>query len=219
MKKGRPIATIAIVLSIIALTADILTLIMIDTDKFMHKVEIIINFIAGERSAKVVANLPFVQQYSDIWPVYLVFFTFLTTITFFEFREQIIPDAVTIPGIILGICLAAGFQHISILSSISGAAIGFFFLWGVAYLNSKFTGSPGLGGGLIKMQGMIGAFLGLQNGITALGLAFLFGIFYSLIVALIKKRTVKQTIELGPFLAVSSLIVTFFPIGSYFIRW
>ncbi len=215
MKEKKPLSLLAFISSLIAISADILTLILVEPQKLIDKVETLFKYISYDKAAKISPAIPFLQNYYEIWPLYLVFFTFLVTITYFEFKNQIIPDEVTIPGVIIGVGLVAGFKHISLLSSISGALIGFLFPWAVARYYKKITGLDGLGGGVIKMQSMIGAFLGIKVSIFAFVIACILGTIYGLIRTRGASDRFNQTIELGPLLALSSLLVIFTPIVDF----
>jgi len=68
-----------------------------------------------------------------------------------------------------------------------------------------------MGGGDLKLALFLGLFLGFPNVIFALYLAFLTGALYSIILIVWKKkRFFKDTIALGPFLVLGSLIALFY---------
>ncbi|HEY9074684.1 MAG TPA: prepilin peptidase, partial [Desulfobaccales bacterium] len=79
-----------------------------------------------------------------------------------DLEHRLLPDAITYPGIILGLILALFLPHLSFLKAASGALVGggVFFLTGWIY--ERLTGKQGMGGGDVKLIAMIGAFLGLQ---------------------------------------------------------
>jgi leader peptidase (prepilin peptidase)/N-methyltransferase len=70
-----------------------------------------------------------------------------------------------------------------------------------------------MGGGDVKLMGMIGAFLGWQTALLTFFIAPFLGVVIGVANLLIKK---EHTIPYGPFLSLAALIALFF--GSQIIR-
>lgn len=118
---------------------------------------------------------------------------------FIDIDHGIIPDRLSITGIIIGLLLSpftTGFT-----SSLSGALLfgGIFFL---AALISR----GGLGGGDIKLAAAIGAFTGWQGALLAFILSSLLGGIWGFILLLSKKANRKTAIKFGPFLALGGWV-------------
>src|SRR5262249_27289953 len=68
---------------------------------------------------------------------YLYFACALLTITYIDLDHQIIPDVITLPGIIVGLVLAAVGAHGNLLASLERSALGVLvgggILWAVAW--------------------------------------------------------------------------------------
>jgi leader peptidase (prepilin peptidase)/N-methyltransferase len=74
-----------------------------------------------------------------------------------------------------------------------------------------------MGWGDIKLAGMIGAFLGLGNGVLALFLGVCLGVFLWTLLILLKLKTRKEYIPFGAFLSAGSVIAVFY--GANIINW
>ena len=144
--------------------------------------------------------------------MHLVFFTLLATITFYELTEKIIPNAVTYPGMVLGLAFAAGYQDLNLLFSLLGVVFGLFIGALVNRYSRWISSRDGLGGGAIKMLGMVGAFLGFPGLAITLMINGLIFLIFALIVAVIRKESISlsATYEMGPALAISAIITSVF---------
>ena len=81
--------------------------------------------------------------------------------TAIDLEHRLLPDAITLPGIVLGLLLALLLPHLSFREAAAGALLGAGLFYGVGRLYEKLTGRRGLGGGDVKLMAMIGAFLGV----------------------------------------------------------
>lgn len=104
-----------------------------------------------------------------------------------------------------------------LLESLIGGAFGFGLLYWIAFIGKKIYNKEVMGGGDIKLYGIIGIVLGLKLTFISLFLASILGSIIGLI--LIKLKIVKPStpIPFGPFIAVSSLISYFY--GYELINW
>jgi leader peptidase (prepilin peptidase) / N-methyltransferase len=85
----------------------------------------------------------------------------LIALTAIDLEHRLLPDAITIPGIILGLLLSLVLPELSFEEAAAGALLGAALFYGVGRLYEKWAGRRGLGGGDVKMLAMIGAFLGV----------------------------------------------------------
>ncbi len=142
--------------------------------------------------------------------IYFVFCAALLVIIFIDFRHQIIPDVISLPGIVLG--FAASFLNPALTWQAAGLGLvlggGIFYLIaGVYYL---ITRRVGMGGGDIKLLAMIGAFLGWQALPFVIFASALLGTIAGIFAMLEQKKGGKTVIPYGPFLAAASFIYLFF---------
>jgi leader peptidase (prepilin peptidase)/N-methyltransferase len=142
---------------------------------------------------------------------YLVFVSAMIVIFFIDLEHQIIPDVITLPGILLGLAFSPLLPH-TLLEGIIGALGGGAFFYLVAVLSRG-----GMGGGDIKMVTMMGAFLGWKILAVAIFLALLIGsaVGISLLATRIKGR--KDPIPFGPFLVIGSITAALW--GREIIDW
>lgn len=157
--------------------------------------------------------------------VYFAFVSALIVITFIDLDFMIIPNEITIPGIPIGI-LFGGFllpdpvQRYSALgfkSSLIGAVSGFVFFYIIAELGIRIFKKEAMGGGDIKMMGMIGGLLGLWGVILTTFLGSLFGSIIGLLLISFKGREWGSKIPFGPYLALGSVITLFY--GQEILYW
>ncbi|MDP2938271.1 MAG: prepilin peptidase [Candidatus Omnitrophota bacterium] len=158
--------------------------------------------------------------------IFIVFICGLIIATFVDIQHRIIPDEVSVGGIILGFILTAikGFNLRPItydlrpmLNSFLGIVIG----GGLIYLTGKLFDlvyfkllkrppiqgeTESMGGGDVKLLAMIGAFLGWQKVIFVFFMAPFFGAIVGIINLAIKK---DHTIPYGPFLSLAAIFSIF----------
>ena len=184
--------------------------------------------------AKISLQYPFVEalnaffyvavfwRYGFGWDsgVYAVFCSSLLVITFVDLEFQIIPDRITLPGIVIGIVAGSllmpdpfmrttllGYKA-SVIGLLSGG--GFFYL--VAVLSRG-----GMGGGDIKMMAMVGALMGWKTVLLTTFLGSLSGSMVGIFLMIFRGRGRKAKIPFGPFLALGAVITLFF--GEEILAW
>lgn len=124
----------------------------------------------------------------------------LTICAITDLEEGIIPNCITYPGILAGLLLSP--LTIGIESSIQGAI----FFAGIL-LMAALISSGGMGGGDIKLAGVIGAFTGLTGAILTLFLSALGGSLWAMLLIWQGKADCKTAIKFGPFLAAAAWLV------------
>ncbi len=152
---------------------------------------------------------------------YLAFISSLIVITFIDLRHMIIPDIISIPGIIAGIVSSIILPHIHIIDSIIGlvAGGGSFYLIALIFLNIK--GKEGMGGGDIKLIAMIGAWMGWRPLPIVVLISSIMGIIIGGGALLVSGEGLKKRIPFGPFLSMGAIIYLLFkePILSFLYRY
>lgn len=158
-------------------------------------------------------------------PVYWVFIAGLILGTFVDFEHLIIPDRVTLGGIIAGWILSAllpamhgadtawhGFMH-----SVLGAGVGWFSLWGVAIAGHWIFKKEAMGFGDVKLLGAIGAFLGWQAVLFSIVISSFAGSIVGISLIALRKRGLQSRIPYGPYLALAALIWIYW--GPRIVMW
>lgn len=139
---------------------------------------------------------------------------------FIDWKNKILPDVITISGIIFGLGLAPFIDSFGIIDSLLGAACGFVVFFLVAFIYEKITGRDGMGGGDIKMIAMVGAFLGLQGVIATIFISSLLGAVFGLSLIIFLKKNFRYAVPFGCFIALGGLICLFVgeEISQYYLR-
>ena len=151
---------------------------------------------------------------------YLFFFAFvaaLIVITVIDLQHQIIPDVISIPGMAVGLLGSLVLPHLSFLTSLGGLLLGGGSLFLVATVYQWLFKREGMGGGDVKLLGMIGAFLGWKAVILTILLSSLIGSFIGILVMVLKGKDFKYAIPFGPFLSLGAVLTLFY--GEAMIRW
>ncbi|MBT3184380.1 MAG: prepilin peptidase [Nitrospina sp.] len=141
--------------------------------------------------------------------VYVVVAPALVIITAIDIEHQIIPDIITLPGIVLG--LAVGTYTIGYANSL----LGFFAGGGLFYLLAVLS-NGGMGGGDIKYIAAAGALLGWQKVLLVIFIGAFLGSIVGLFQIAVQKKSRKSLIPFGPFLATGTLVTLFY--GNPLIR-
>ena len=132
-------------------------------------------------------------------------------LTFFiDLKHRIIPDVLTLPGVMLGFLLSFLVESPSVLNSALGAIVGGAIFYLAAVLGEVLFKKESMGGGDIKLAMLLGAFLGWKNVVLILFLSAFLGTLIGG-ASLFFSREVKdtRTIPFGPFLAVGAIIAVF----------
>jgi len=155
--------------------------------------------------------------------VFLIFVSLLIAISFIDLDFQIIPDILSIGGVVLGFLLAIGrpfFRNIDpkfgILDSLYGIGLGGGLLFAIAWSYQFATKREGMGGGDIKLLAMVGAFCGIKGVIFSLVSGSILGTIVGIPLMLSKQENTKYAIPFGPFLSLGALVYVF--IGNTLIR-
>jgi leader peptidase (prepilin peptidase) / N-methyltransferase len=149
--------------------------------------------------------------------VYGLFYSALLVVAGTDLSHKIIPNAVTLPGIIVGLICASTVLPLGFWDSLLGILVGGGILWVLAWASPYLFGKEGMGGGDIKLLAMIGAFLGWKPALMTIMIGSFLGSLVG--VALIAARVLKREeyIPFGPFLVCGALLALFF--GQSILEW
>ncbi len=153
-------------------------------------------------------------------PIFATLFLFcsaLVVITFIDIEHQIIPDEISLSGIVVGFVLSFFLIEPGWLNSLLGILLGGGSLLLVAYTYQWLTGKDGMGGGDIKLLAMMGAFLGWKAVPFIIFAASLIGSIVGISIMLLQKKDSKLAIPFGPYLAFGAVLYIF--CGKPLIRW
>jgi len=153
------------------------------------------------------------------WPalVYGIFFSALFTITWIDSDHLIIPDAITLPGIIFGVLCSLWILPVGLVNSLVGVIVGGGVLLAMAWISPFLFGKEGLGGGDIKLLAMVGAFLGWQLALATLMIASILGALVGVGLMAVSAMKRGQYMPFGPYLALGAVISLLF--GPEILAW
>ena len=165
---------------------------------------------AGTAAAFVLAYLRFGATANFLVAAGLL--AMLIAIAAIDLAHQIIPDVITLPGIVVGAAANLATGRVPWLDSVIGIAIG-----GGIFVVIILASGGGMGGGDMKLGAMLGAFLGWKLGLLALLLSVLAGGGVALCLLALGRKGRKETIPFGPFLALGGAIALLW--GEQLLDW
>lgn len=148
---------------------------------------------------------------------FLLFAGSLVTVTFIDLDHQIIPDVISLPGILAGFLVSLLPGPVSWLDSLIGIVAGGGILWLIAFVYERITGKQGMGGGDVKLLAMIGGWMGWKALPFILLISSLAGTVIGGGALLLAGKGVRVRIPFGPFLSLGALLYFFF--GPELTQW
>jgi len=142
--------------------------------------------------------------------LYFPFVAALLAVVFIDFHHQIIPDRISLSGILVGLAVSFVNPLVTWQESALGALFGGGVLYLVAWGYALATGREGMGGGDIKLLAMIGAWLGWPCLPFVVFSSSLLGLVGGIGAMVRQRRGGKTVIPFGPFLAMGAYIYLFF---------
>ncbi len=167
-------------------------------------------------SALLAVSLLYRFGVSVTFLIYYLWACALLIITFIDLDIQIIPDRLSLGGIVVGL-LVVYWLPVTYKDALIGLILGGGLLLAIIYGYYFLTKKEGMGGGDVKLLAMIGVFTGWQGVLFTVFASSLMGTVVGIPWGLLKKGTLKAAIPFGPFLALGALIYVFW--GHYLIDW
>lgn len=149
--------------------------------------------------------------------VYYVFISSLLVITFIDIDHQIIPDIITLPGILIFFVGSFALSGMTYVDALLGLLAGGGSLFAVAWMYSLITGKEGMGGGDIKLLAMMGPLIGWKGVVFTIFVSSAVGTLVGIVVMLYTNKGMKLAVPFGPFLAIGAITYVFF--GQEIIYW
>jgi leader peptidase (prepilin peptidase)/N-methyltransferase len=145
-------------------------------------------------------------------PAALLLLAALVAITGIDLQHQIIPDVITVPGIVTGFVANVATGHVPWPDSLLGILVG-----GGLFLTIILASGGGMGGGDMKLGAMLGAFLGWKVTLVSVLIAVVLGGVVAGVLLASGRRGRKDPVPFGPFLALGGAIGLFW--GDRLIHW
>lgn len=140
----------------------------------------------------------------------LAFCFALVALFFIDLQHQLLPDAITLPMLWLGLIANLMATYTSLHDAVIGAVAGYLSLWFFMQAYKLFTGKEGMGYGDFKLFALIGAWLGWQVLPFVIILASLLGVVIGGGYLVLTRQQKSVPIAFGPYLAISALVALFF---------
>ena len=145
----------------------------------------------------------------------LIFLSALIVLAVTDLRNRLLPNAVTLPGIVVGL-VCSFVAPPGPFSALLGVVIGGVVPFVVGEIYYRVRGIDGLGMGDVKMLAMIGAFLGAPLALLTLFAASFLGVVVGLPI-IILTRNREYPVPLGTLLSVSAFAAAF--TGQRIVEW
>ena len=143
--------------------------------------------------------------------VAMVFVTALLVLTLIDLEHQLLPDAVTLPGVALGLAASAlPGSPVRPLEAGLAAAGGWLAFALVALAWKKLRHIDALGEGDWKMAAMLGAFFGWERLLLTVLLASASGALVGVLALVSRTGSWRSKLPLGTFLGLAGIVMVFF---------
>jgi len=175
-------------------------------------------------------------------PTYVnsLFLSVVIVLIFTDYHHRILPNVLTLPGVVAGILLSPlqtlavytdvlslnaaslpGFKDTQAVlpwaGSVLGVVIGGGLLFVVGFAYEKVRRRQGLGMGDVKMMAMVGAFLGWRLALLTIFAGALIGTLVGIFLMLFRHMNLQTKLAFGVFLGAGSAFSLFY--GLPFLRW
>jgi len=135
-----------------------------------------------------------------------LFSSALIALAFIDYYHQILPDEITLPGIVLALVYSIFRKDLNLTQALVGAVAGagfLLFIYAAYYLLRK---KEGMGMGDVTLMLMIGAYLGLPHTLLTLIIASFAGALVGAFFIIFRKKSLHYSLPFGTFLAPSAFV-------------
>jgi leader peptidase (prepilin peptidase)/N-methyltransferase len=158
-----------------------------------------------------------IYGWTALLAVRLAFACAMVVLFAIDLRHHILPNVITVPGIVVGFVLSLLLPAPGWKSSLIGLVAGGGVLFAIAEAYYRLRGVEGLGMGDVKMLSMIGAFLGWPLMLVTLVLASFAGSVIGVAMIASGRGGMKAALPFGTFLAVGALTAAVW--GDAIVDW
>jgi leader peptidase (prepilin peptidase)/N-methyltransferase len=144
---------------------------------------------------------------------YGILTSLLIVIAFIDYEHKIIPDRLIILGLLTAFASITLYNtEVNIINGTVGLLIG----GGILLIIAVVTNGA-MGGGDIKLMGVLGLMLGWKKILLVLLLSFILGSIISIFLLVLKIKGRKDYIAFGPFISIAAFIAIIY--GNEIINW
>ena len=133
----------------------------------------------------------------------------LIAASFIDFDTQLLPDAITLPLVWLGLLVNIPGTFTDLPSAVIGAAAGYLSLWSVYWIFKLLTGKEGMGFGDFKLLAAIGAWCGWQMLPLVILMSSVIGAAVGMVLIVLSRLGRNVPIPFGPYLAAAGVVALF----------
>ena len=148
--------------------------------------------------------------------VRLLFACALIVLFAIDLEHQILPNVITVPGIVLGF-LCSWLVPPGPWMSLAGIALGGGLLWGIAELWFRLRKVEAMGFGDVKMLAMIGAVLGVKMVVLTFVLSSMIGGLVGATLLASRRADMATKVPFGTMLAFAALVASLY--GEPILTW
>ncbi|MHC1727412.1 MAG: A24 family peptidase [Syntrophobacteraceae bacterium] len=182
------------------------------------KAGIALRYPLVEAAAGLLALLLFRRYgFHPQFAVEFIFCSMLLIIALIDLDTFLIPDVLSLSGIVLGLTFSFFTPRLTWTDSLLGIFLGGGLLYAIAAGYALLRKKEGMGGGDIKLLGMIGAFIGWEGVLFTVLCASITGTIIALPLMLRKGTNMGSALPFGPFLSLGAICYIFW--GRLFYDW
>lgn len=153
---------------------------------------------------------------TPLFVVRVAFACALLVLFVIDLEHQILPDAITLPGIVAGFA-CSWFLPPGPVMSILGIVFGGGLLWAIAEIWLRLRKVDAMGFGDVKMLAMVGAFLGLKLVVLTFVLASMMGGVVAGAMLATRRADLATRVPFGTMLAVAAFVAGLY--GEAIVAW
>jgi len=146
----------------------------------------------------------------------IIFGSMLVALFAIDLEHQLLPNAITLPGVVVGFAFSF-VNDPGWLASLIGIVAGGGSLFAIAEVYYRVRREEGLGMGDVKMLAMIGAFLGWKMALFTLMMASVAGSVVGLVLIVSRRGGMKYALPFGTFLALGAAVAG--SVGPGLLEW
>jgi len=146
----------------------------------------------------------------------LIFACAMIVLFVIDLEHRILPDVITLPGIVVGFLFSL-IMPPGWVDSLIGIAVGGGTLWLLGEIYYRVRGEEGMGFGDVKMLAMIGAFLGYKLMLLTLILSSFVGSIVGVAMIVSNRGDMKYALPFGTFLAIGAIVAS--TVGDRIVAW
>jgi len=148
-----------------------------------------------------------------------LFVWFTIALAVIDHETGLLPDALTLPLIWIGLLVNLSNAFVPIADAVIGAVAGYLSLWLIYWLYKLATGKDGMGYGDFKMNAAVGAFLGWKMLPLVILLSSVVGLVFGALQMFAARGRWEGSFRFhfGPYIAIAAVIALYW--GEPIVRW